>query len=170
MKRYLCALLSLLLLLAMTGCSTNTDSTSESASASTAESSEETTDTEETAVESTDTVDYDLTGMSSDMVYAMVYQMVYYPDTFIGKTVRMSGTYYVEYYYVTEQYYHYCFIQDAAACCAAGVEFVWADATDVSAYTEVDAEIIVEGTFETYTEPNDDSLYFRLSDATLEVV
>lgn len=61
------------------------------------------------------TVDYDLTQMSSDMVYATVYQLMVKPDE----------------------------------------------------YPEDNAEVIIEGTFETYRE-EDASLYCRLADATLE--
>ncbi len=62
------------------------------------------------------TVDYDLTQMSSDMVYATVYQLMVKPDE----------------------------------------------------YPEDNAEVIIEGTFETYREEEDASLYCRLADATLE--
>ncbi len=62
------------------------------------------------------TVDYDLTQMSSDMVYATVYQLMVKPDE----------------------------------------------------YPEDNAKVIIEGTFETYREEGDASLYCRLADATLE--
>ena len=60
-------------------------------------------------------------------------------------------------------------IQDATACCAQGMEFVWGDGSHVypDEYPEEDAEVIVEGTFETYTEERDENLYCRLKDATL---
>lgn len=62
------------------------------------------------------TVDYDLTQMSSDMVYATVYQLMVKPDE----------------------------------------------------YPEDNAKVIIEGTFETYREEGDASLYCRLADAMLE--
>ena len=115
------------------------------------------------------TVDYDLTQMSSDMVYATVYQMMATPEEYEGKTFRIEGNFYATYYEVTKKYYFYCVIQDATECCTQGMEFVWEDGTHIypDEYPKDDAEIIVEGTFETYTEENQ-YVYCRLSNATLQ--
>ena len=43
------------------------------------------------------TVDYDLTQMSSDMVYATVYQLMVKPDEYVGKTFRIDGNFYATY-------------------------------------------------------------------------
>lgn len=62
------------------------------------------------------TVDYDLTQMSSDMVYATVYQMmIVTPEEHEGKTFRIDGNFYTT---ITklQKYYFYCIIQDATAC------------------------------------------------------
>lgn len=117
-------------------------------------------------------IDYDLTNMSSDMVYAIVYQMMVDPDAYIGKTFRMEGMYYAVYYEPTRKYYHYCIIQDALACCAQGMEFVWGDGSHVypDEYPKENTKIVVQGTFETYREDGDDNLYCRLKDATMEVI
>lgn len=116
------------------------------------------------------TVDYDLTQMSRDMVYATVYQVLMEPEEYEGKTFRMDGIFYVTYYEVTKKHYFYCFIQDAAACCAQGMEFVWEDGSHIypDEYPAENAEIVVEGTLETYREEGDPNLYCRLSDATLQ--
>ena len=116
------------------------------------------------------TVDYDLTQMSSDMVYATVYQLMVKPDEYVGKTFRIDGNFYATYCEPTQKYYFYCVIQDATACCAQGLEFVWDDGTHVypDEYPEDNAEVIIEGTFETYREEGDASLYCRLADAMLE--
>ena len=115
-------------------------------------------------------VDYDLTQMNSDMVYAMVYQMMVTPEQYVGKTFRMDGIFYSSYYDTTNQYYFYCVIQDALACCAQGIEFVWDDGTHIypDEYPAEAEEIIVEGTFETYTEEGDENLYCHLVNATWE--
>ena len=116
------------------------------------------------------TVDYDLTQMSSDMVYATVYQMMVAPEEYEGKTFRIDGNFYAAYYEATKKYYFYCIVQDATACCAQGIEFVWDDGSHIypDEYPEDNAEIVVEGTFETYKEEGDSSLYCRLADATLQ--
>ena len=116
------------------------------------------------------TVDYDLTQMSSNMVYATVYQMMVTPEEYEGKTFRIDGNFYATYYEATKKYYFYFIIQDATACCAQGMEFVWDDGSHIypDEYPEDNAEIVVEGTFETYKEEGDSNLYCRLSDATLQ--
>ena len=117
-----------------------------------------------------ETVDYDLTQMSSDMVYATVYQMMVTPEEYEGKTFRIDGNFYATYYEATKKYYFYCIIQDATACCAQGMEFIWDDGSHIypEEYPEDNAEIVVEGTFETYREDGDENLYCRLSDAILQ--
>ena len=137
------------------------------------EASPDEIDLKETAKDTTEaekTVDYDLTKMESDMVYATVYQMMVAPDEYEGKTFRIDGNFYATYYEVTKKYYFYCIIQDATACCAQGMEFVWEDGSHVypDEYPKDDTQVVVEGTFETYKEDGDENLYCRLADATLK--
>ncbi len=124
---------------------------------------------EEVAPQSADGVDYDLTTMNSDMVYATVYQMMIEPDAYIGKTIRMDGLYYAGYDKRTDQHCHYCIIQDAMACCAQGLEFVWGDGSHVypDEYPQDNTNVVVQGVFETYQKEGGN--YCRLKDATLEV-
>lgn len=115
-------------------------------------------------------VDYDLTQMSSDLVYATVYQMMVTPEEYEGKMFRIDGNFYAAYYKATKKYCFYCLVQDATACCGQRMEFVWGDGTHIypEEYPEDNAEIVVEGIFETYRKEGDDNLYCRLSDATLQ--
>ena len=117
-------------------------------------------------------VDYDLTNMNRDMVYAVVYNMMMSPDSYIGKTFRMEGLYYAGYYEPTELYYHYCVIEDALACCAQGIEFVWGDGSRLypDEYPQDNTTILVEGTFETYRDEGEPYLYSHLADSTLKIV
>ena len=116
-------------------------------------------------------VNYDLTEMGSDMVYAIVYQLMQNPEQYIGKTLKIKGQYYPSYYEPTGQYYHYCIIEDATACCSQGLEFVWEDGNHSfpDDYPPESSPIIVTGTYETYQEKDDPNLYCRLTNATLEV-
>ena len=156
-------------------------SSEQTAASSSAENASATENTEEDASSGdqsstisslpvTGTIDYDLTQMSADMVYATVYQMMMDPATYEGKSFRIEGTFYSVYDDHTQKYYHYCIIQDATACCAQGMEFVWGDGSHVypDEYPAEDADVIVEGTFETYREEGDSNLYCRLANATLE--
>lgn len=149
------------------------------------ESVEEETDSEEELSETTENgemqdsdtvesqdVDFDLTTMSSDMVYATVYQFMVYPNQYEGCTVRMKGNYYATFYELTQKYYHYVIIQDAMACCAQGMEFIWKDGTHKypEEYPEDNAEVEVTGVFTSYREEGDDNLYCALKDAELKVL
>ena len=109
-------------------------------------------------------MDVDLTLLGSTMVYSEVYNMVYYPEEYIGKSVRMKGSYVRAEDPQTGNVYHGCIIQDATACCSQGIEFVLAK----GAYPEELDEITVKGVFDTYME--DGQYYCTLRDATLEAV
>ena len=117
-------------------------------------------------------VDYDLTAMSSEMVYATVLQMLNVPDDYIGKKIKMSGVYYTTYYDVTDQYYHYVIIKDATACCAQGMEFVWGDGNHVfpDEYPPEESEVEVIGEFEAYQDPGDPQTYVHLKDSSMNVL
>lgn len=176
--------LVLMLTICLMGCSVQKDSVTDTEQETTAEKMpelEELTTTENVeAMNDTDTaetysqipgVDYDLTAMSKDMVYATIYQVMYEPDKYEGKVFRIQGPYYPLYVEETGKYYHYCLIQDAAACCTQGMEFVWDDGSHIypDEYPAENTEVEVQGTFDIYTEDTDSKIvYFRLNQATLE--
>lgn len=166
-----------LCMLLLTGCGTDTEGNGDvqtqdierQIQGSTLENTQkENQETQENRPEDS-SVDYDLTQMGSDMVYATVYQMMMTPEQYEGKTFRIQGSFHAEYYEPTQKYYEYCIIKDAMACCAQGLEFVWGDGSHTypDEYPEENQEIMVEGIFETYTEEGDTHMYCRLSDAEL---
>lgn len=126
-----------------------------------------TTETEGLADLSGDTLD--LTTMGKDMVYATVYDFLANPDQYVGKSIRMSGTYYSSYYDSTQTRYYYVLIKDALACCAQGLEFIWEDGSHSypEEYPAEESQVVVTGTFQTYEE--DGTLYCHLVDATMEI-
>lgn len=98
-------------------------------------------------------IDVDLTKLSSTMVYSEVYNMVYSPEKYLGKTVKMHGPFRVTSDQATGKNYFAVIISDATACCAQGIEFEWkGDHKYPDDYPEVDDEVTVIGTFNTYTE------------------
>ena len=112
-------------------------------------------------------VDLDLTQLSKTMVYAEVYNIMMEPETYVGKSIRMNGDYYIYTDETTGQQYFYCVIRDATACCAQGIEFVLTDDYKFPEdYPEEGAFVTVSGRFDTYME--DDLLYCTLRDAVLE--
>ncbi|MCD8196228.1 MAG: hypothetical protein LUE24_03545 [Lachnospiraceae bacterium] len=121
-------------------------------------------DEQEDAADSSD-FDIDLTELSSTMVYAEVYNMMYTPDEYLGKSVRMSGTFTV--YEGEDRNYYACIIEDATACCSQGIEFVLdGDFSYPDDYPDIDSTITVSGIFDTYYEGQ--SRYAQLIDAELE--
>ena len=128
---------------------------------------ENSTEAESESVKKDGDVDYDLTVMGADMVYATVYQMMIDPKSYIGKSFKIRGNYYSSYSNDKDVYYHFCMIKDAAACCAQGLELLWADEkmNRHENCPEEDALVTVEGVFETYEEgPN---TYGRIKDAKI---
>ncbi len=108
---------------------------------------------EEVPKTSGESIDLDLTTMSSTMVYAEVYNMMSVPENYIGKTVRMKGLYSAYHDDVTGNDYFACIVQDATACCAQGIEFELADEYKYpDDYPNEGAEVTVVGVFDTYTE------------------
>lgn len=114
-------------------------------------------------------IDYDLTEMNSDMVYATVFLMMSDPDSYQGKKFRMRGNYYAAYYEPTKKTYHYCFISDAAGCCEQGLEFATREELKYpDDFPEDNTEVLVTGVFEKYTEQG--KIFIRLKDADMEVL
>jgi uncharacterized lipoprotein NlpE involved in copper resistance len=108
-----------------------------------------------------DTVDVDLTQLSSTMVYSEVYAMVYEPEQYIGKTVKMHGLFATQDYNGERLYA--CIVQDATACCAQGLEFEMAEhLVYPDDYPEPGTEITVVGTFDSYKEEVDGNYYIYL--------
>ena len=108
--------------------------------------------------------DVDLTVMSATMVYSEVYNMMYYPETYVGKVIKIKGQYAIS--EMGEMRYDLCIIKDATACCAQGMEFLLTDAyVYPKDYPEVGDEIELVGTFDTYYEG--EYLYCTLRNSTL---
>ena len=131
--------------------------------------SEETTVSEsftETPAETTtnDEYDIDLTIDNADLIYAEVFAMVYTPEDYVGKTVKMKGQFVFYYDEEAGMYYYACLIKDAMACCAQGLEFIPAgDCVYPDDFPPAMTEINVTGTFN-ILEDNGET-YVALTDA-----
>ena len=112
-------------------------------------------------------VDVDLTKLSSTMVYSEVYNMMYTPENYIGKNVKLSGMFVAYTNQDGSRYYPAVIIADATACCSQGLEFVLeGNPSYPEGYPEMETDITVIGTFETYLE--DGNTYCRLQNARIE--
>lgn len=168
MKRFIIVLSCLFLAgCGSAGKSDNEKTVAESKIANESNINENSTEAESESVKKDGDVDYDLTVMGADMVYATVYQMMIDPKSYIGKSFKIRGNYYSSYSNDKDVYYHFCMIKDAAACCAQGLEILWADEkmNRHENCPEEDTLVTVEGVFETYEEgPN---TYGRIKDAKI---
>ena len=145
----------------------NEKTVAESKIANESNTNENSTEAESESVKKDGEVDYDLTVMGADMVYATVYQMMIDPKSYIGKSFKIRGNYYSSYSKDNDVYYHFCMIKDATECCAQGLELLWANEkmNRHENCPEEDALVTVEGVFETYEEgPN---TYGRIKDAKI---
>lgn len=113
-----------------------------------------------------DSIDVDLTILSSTMIYSEVYNMMCMPENYIGKTVKMNGMFVVYTNEDQSMFYPAVIIEDATACCSQGLEFVViGNPPYPDGYPEIETNITVIGTFETYLE--DGNKYCRLQNATI---
>ncbi|MGN0350634.1 MAG: hypothetical protein ACI4ES_03200 [Roseburia sp.] len=129
-----------------------------------AEEIEETTESQV----SSNGVDVDLTELTSTMVYSEVYQMMIAPEDYLGKTVKMNGSFTVFENQETGQLYYACVILDATACCSQGIEFVLeGDYTYPDDYPEENENITVTGIFNTYEENG--YTYCQLINAKMDI-
>ena len=190
MKKVYCLILTAVLMLSLTACGSAAGATAKdnpksasptkdrtTAATDTKDTITETADAEDTvtAADTEDTVtaadagsiDFDLTQLSSTMVYSEVYNMMMTPDSYIGKTVKMKGPFTVYQNESGDDYYYTVLISDATACCSQGIEFELAGKHDFPAdYPEQGAEITVTGEFQIYQEGEYN--YCHLVNATLE--
>lgn len=175
MKNLFCVVLIALMLCSLVACGgeedkETADTQTPNASVSQNQSMEKETVSASAAsepVQSADGIDVDLTKLSSTMVYSEVYNMLYTPDDYIGKTVKMNGAFaYYEDPETKEQYFA-CIIADAMACCSQGLDFIPTDEyTYPDDYPELNAEITVTGTFEIYEKNG--IQYCRLANAAIK--
>ncbi|MBQ9519198.1 MAG: hypothetical protein IJR59_04825 [Firmicutes bacterium] len=104
----------------------------------------------------------DLTVLNSDMVYAVVFEMMTDPQKYYGKTIKMSGTASRYTDVETGADYYACIITDAQACCAQGIEYKLPEGEN---YPEYGSNITVMGVFGSYTE--DGNEFYVLNDAKI---
>lgn len=115
---------------------------------------------------SSDGIDIDLTQMSATMVYAEVYNIMSYPDRYIGKTIKADGEFATYLDETTGKMYYACIVKDATACCAQGLEFAPADEKKYpDDFPAEGDEVCVVGVFDTYMEGNE--TYGVLKDAKM---
>ena len=101
------------------------------------------------------------------MMYTHIYNMLKTPDDYLGKVVRMQGTFGHYYDEKTGKHYFGCVVMDATACCSTGMEFSRKGKHNYpDNYPKIDEPIIVTGRFSSYKEGKE--LFCELADAEIE--
>ncbi len=163
MKKLFHLLLIIALIVSLSACTQNSNTMNEPQTASSQPKVSDDLSKQQTSND----LDVDLTKLSSTMVYSEVYKMMYTPDDYVGKTVKMKGQFAYYEDADTKAQYFACIIADATACCSQGLEFIpTGEHTYPNDYPEPGSEITVTGTFELYTENG--FQYCRLKDAAME--
>lgn len=109
----------------------------------------------------------DLSQMSATMVFAELYNVSIYPDSYAGKTLKMRGQFTSVYIEEEDTRYYACYVLDETGCCMQGFEFVADDLTFPDDYPEEGAYFTVTGTITLYEK--DGQLYRHLTNATIEL-
>ena len=152
------------LILSLVLCAVSFVSCGSSSSAESSES-EQTTESVPAAEEG---IDYDLTTMSSTMIYSTVSNMMLYPDVYEGKMVKLEGNFSVYHDEKADKYLFAAIVPDATACCQQGIEFVLdGDYKFPDDYPEEGQSITIKGKFTTYNEYGFN--YAQLQNATMAV-
>ena len=90
----------------------------------------------------------DLSSKSSNMAYTDLYYMAEHPKEYIGKIVKIKGTYKSSFDKKLQRECHVCIVQDALKCCSLEMEF----RLNNTLYPKDKEKITVKGTFQTYEE------------------
>lgn len=127
------AALALTIAAALTGC-TKKDSTQQAGSFTDTFIDEQTqialeeidkeVEEKQKAMTATEGVDFDISVMNANMVYAQVFDMMMQPEVYKDKIIKISG----DYYQLPDNkgnMTNAVIIRDALACCQQGMEFKW---------------------------------------------
>ncbi|MCL2050335.1 MAG: hypothetical protein FWG91_01190 [Lachnospiraceae bacterium] len=117
-----------------------------------------------TACDNADRDYIDLTALSNIMVSAEVNKMTAKPEDYLGKTIRLAGTYYSVHYAEIDTTLHAVLIDGSDSCCQLILEFKYAD--DTMNYPDEMDLIELTGVYGSY-ELMGQTRYYLLVDSTL---
>ena len=125
--------------------------------------------TKEAYASEPESIDVDLSVMSSLMVYSEVFNMMTAPEDYIGKIVKIRGQYYSGLDEMTQKRYFFVLISDATECCQQGMEFIWDDNTHIypDEYPAEKSQVEIVGTFGVYQEGQAVYPYLSVDDVTV---
>ncbi len=105
--------------------------------------------------------DINISAGDTNVIYSKANEIAAKYTSYLGKTIRIKGSYKVE--KAPSRYYYYCLVSDPTACCNSGFEFILKDKTN---YPKNDGEVFtVQGTLHSYKEG--DNTFLELIDAVI---
>lgn len=105
------------------------------------------------AVESAEKIDVDFSQLNSMVAYSGLFDMMINPDAYLGKIIRIKGTFDTAHDEETGMDYFGVIIMDGSMCCVTGVDFVLKEKYKYPQdYPKVGAAITVTGKLERYGE------------------
>ena len=94
-------------------------------------------------------IDIDMTNFSITILFALLQNLVNYPDDYIGKVIKIKGDFKSWKDETTNEDVYLINISDEAACCSAEIQIVFdKDSFDISQLPDVGDEITVIGRFD----------------------
>ena len=109
-------------------------------------------------------VDIDLTAMSATVASGKVNEMVWEKQSaYLGKVVKVAGTYNTKVAYNTT--YHYVSFAGSDACCANGIEFMYSGTLPA-----LNKKIEIIGVWSKYTDKNDNTVYYYVKVSSLKII
>ena len=113
-------------------------------------------------------VDIDLTVLSTTVLSAELMNIIVNSEDYLGKTIRVRGTYYYLFYEQTGKYYHYVITKEGDECCQEGIEFMLSgEPVFPDDFPLVKTPIEVEGVFSLYEELDRRYYYLAVDDIFL---
>lgn len=118
------------------------------------------------------TIDIDMSEFNKQMTYAEVLAIHMSPEDYLGKTIKLRGTF--DFYYeldknsnpIPDKLHLGIIVTDAMECCSLPIDFILKKQDNIEDLPEQGTEITVTGILEQYKEPWGAFLY--LSNAVVE--
>lgn len=104
--------------------------------------------------------DIDFSEMDTTMIYSIVYNIVFEPDQYVGKKMRIRGESYSVFHEPLNDKIHTVIVRDATACCAQGLSYVLPEG---SSYPDDGLDVEVCGVFEIFEKDGIDYTRLRCS-------
>lgn len=101
---------------------------------------------EESVEKKEQVIDLDVASMSDVLAYSTLENIMYNPDEYIGKTVRIQGSFYYEYYKELDMKFFAILLMDETDCCMAFAEIEMGEGIE---YPQVGQEFLIIGEVKT---------------------